>query len=612
MLENIIKHSYFTVILSIFAIIFITGCENDNDKVDFPQPESRKSVNGTLKSTIEIFLADSEIIDSAGIKHSLKTPTYEGTLIGPTLRINPGDTIDLNMINNFPQNPPQSRMGAFPHDRFTTNFHSHGLTVSPDGLSDNVFRKMEPGTENQVLINVPENHECGTFWYHPHKHGSVSFQFFGGMSGFLIIEGCENEIDFVPEVMAAKEVLMGFQVIRTDQDGNVPFVNLTAIQSGSAGAGTDGLWSTYQNSKFFITNNGFTNPTLRMKPGEVQRWRMLNAASGLTLPVALEGHELNIIALDGLTVSEVTALGEGEAVVMGAGNRVDVLIEAGEPGTYLLQALDPSTPRSVSISGVDPGSRESRVGLDFPAVTYPVTLASIIVEGPEVDMRIPDEPLPAADRLPSVTSLMTTKPDIKRNVVFEGCGKGGIQSSPEDRLPSCGWYFDLYDPEYWGGTEFNSLLMMRDLDDTGIPNDDVEMPLIDFQKEGLFDGDEPLFNNMIAGTMEEWTVYNRSFSDHPFHIHVNPFLLTHVNGEALPTPEWRDTILVPAATPLPQMGNALPINDPGITFGSVTFRTWFDPRFPGSFVMHCHILTHEDIGMMQRLDINPALEVLKK
>ncbi|MEE9193530.1 MAG: hypothetical protein V3U21_03250, partial [Thermodesulfobacteriota bacterium] len=92
MLENIIKHSYFTVILSIFAFIFITGCENDNDKVDFPQPESRKSVNGTLKSTIEIFLADSEIIDSAGIKHSLKTPTYEGTLIGPTLRINPGDT----------------------------------------------------------------------------------------------------------------------------------------------------------------------------------------------------------------------------------------------------------------------------------------------------------------------------------------------------------------------------------------------------------------------------------------------------------------------------------------------------------------------------------------
>ncbi len=41
MLENIIKHSYLTVILSIFAFIFITGCENDNDKIDFPQPESR-------------------------------------------------------------------------------------------------------------------------------------------------------------------------------------------------------------------------------------------------------------------------------------------------------------------------------------------------------------------------------------------------------------------------------------------------------------------------------------------------------------------------------------------------------------------------------------------
>ena len=154
MIKKIIKCSYLSAFLFIFATAFITGCDNDNDKMEFPQPETRKSINGSLKSTIEMFLADSEIIDSAGIKHSLNTPTYEGNLIGPTLRINPGDTIDLNMINNFPPNPPQERMGAFPHDRFTTNFHSHGLTVSPNGLSDNVFREMEPGTENQVLINV--------------------------------------------------------------------------------------------------------------------------------------------------------------------------------------------------------------------------------------------------------------------------------------------------------------------------------------------------------------------------------------------------------------------------------------------------------------------------
>jgi len=171
-------------------------------------------------------------------------------------------------------------------------------------------------------------------------------------------------------------------------------------------------------------------------------------------------------------------------------------------------------------------------------------------------------------------------------------------SNPMNRLPSCGWFFDLYDADYWGGIEFTSLLMMRDADDTGIPNPmaDPEVPFIDFEKEGLFTASEALYPNMIAGNFEEWTIINRSFSDHPFHIHTNPFLITHVNGVALPEPEWRDTILVPGAT-----GGNGNIND--ATWGTVTFKTFFDPLITGSLLMHCHILTHEDIGMMQRVDI---------
>ena len=121
---------------------------------------------------------------------------------------------------------------------------------------------------------------------------------------------------------------------------------------------------------------------------------------------------------------------------------------------------------------------------------------------------------------------------------------------------------------------------------------------MDFEKEALFTDEQSLFDDMIVGNFEEWTVTNRSFSDHVFHIHQNPFLLTHVNGKLLPVPEWHDTIIVPAAQP--QGGN---INQ--TTFGSITFRTRFDPDTVGSFVMHCHILTHEDIGMMQRLTILP-------
>jgi FtsP/CotA-like multicopper oxidase with cupredoxin domain len=57
--------------------------------------------------------------------------------------------------------------------------------------------------------------------------------------------------------------------------------------------------------------------------------------------------------------------------------------------------------------------------------------------------------------------------------------------------------------------------------------------------------------------------------------------------------------LVPAAI----LGPDGDINN--ATFGTVTFRTYLNPSFPGNFVFHCHILTHEDVGMMQKLTVLP-------
>lgn len=110
---------------------------------------------------------------------------------------------------------------------------------------------------------------------------------------------------------------------------------------------------------------------------------------------------------------------------------------------------------------------------------------------------------------------------------------------------------------------------------------------------------------MIAGTYEEWTVLNRSFSDHPFHIHQNHFLLTKINGKPLATPEWHDTVIVPGSQPQPT-GFPPSININTNPIGSITFRIYFNPVTVGCFVAHCHVLTHEDLGMMQRMDILPG------
>ena len=86
--------------------------------------------------------------------------------------------------------------------------------------------------------------------------------------------------------------------------------------------------------------------------------------------------------------------------------------------------------------------------------------------------------------------------------------------------------------------------------------------------------------------MIEWTLTNTSPAWHPHHIHVHPFQVVAssdgmLDGIPLLGPTWADTVNIP----------------PG---GSVTLRQRF-PDDPGLFVIHCHILVHEDIGMMQNV-----------
>jgi FtsP/CotA-like multicopper oxidase with cupredoxin domain len=335
----------------------------------------------------------------------------------------------------------------------------------------------------------------------------------------------------------------------------------------------------------------------------VQRWRILNAGSGETLLLALQGHRLNVLSNDGINFLNLVTIAPGTPYVMGAGQRVDLMVQASQtPGTYLLQCLDPTTSASVSPQGIAAAPRTSHISGDFPMPTYPITLATIVIDGKPKNMSLPTGTLPPPTGLPSLTTMTTTTPNAVRHVSFELCGEMAGMEPAAARLPACGWYAQKYDANYWGGIRFSSLNMVRDADDMGVPSSppNPNEPLINFQKEGLFNDDVPLFDDMIVNNFEEWTVVNKSFSDHVFHIHQNPFLVTQINGVPLPIPEWHDAIIVPAAT------GGKPITNPSVTFGSITFVTHFDPITVGSFVIHCHVLQHEDIGMMQLLSILPA------
>ena len=279
--------------------------------------------------------------------------------------------------------------------------------------------------------------------------------------------------------------------------------------------------------------------------------------------------------MDGITVSNMYRLKVGAPVVMGAGQRVDVLVKAGTPELMLCRRWILLLPQSVSPSRIAPQSRNSRHSFDFPTpcsvdpsnplacpppitmLSYPFPLATVIVAGAPMDMKLPAGPLPVPTGLPSVATMLKRRPDAVRKLAFEICSNvaGTSMAHPDHRLPSCGWYYTKYDATYWGGTPLANLMLMRDADDTGVPSNpfDPNMPLVDFKKDGLFNPHQPLFDNppMIVGNYEEWTVVNRSFSDHPFHIHQNHFLVTKINNIPLSQPEWHDTIIVPGSMPQP-------------------------------------------------------------
>jgi FtsP/CotA-like multicopper oxidase with cupredoxin domain len=85
------------------------------------------------------------------------------------------------------------------------------------------------------------------------------------------------------------------------------------------------------------------------------------------------------------------------------------------------------------------------------------------------------------------------------------------------------------------------------------------------------------------GTTEDWEIINTGVMDHPFHLHTNRFQVLSHNGQPEAYQAWKDTILVPAGE-------------------SARVRVSFND-FPGKTVYHCHILDHEDLGMMGIIDM---------
>jgi FtsP/CotA-like multicopper oxidase with cupredoxin domain len=450
------------------------------------EPEVRRSVNGDLSTTLRVGYAYKDI---GGYRLSLRT--YEGNIPGPTLRLQPGDTLRLKLVNMLPPNPdsmPVNRM--LPHHFNTTNLHLHGGHVDPGGLSDNIFRSMLPGQTYDITIRIPSDHTRGTYWYHPHHHGSADIQLTGGMAGVVIIEG---DFDDIPEVGAARERVLVLNEVLFDHRGMLETY--------------DTVWP--EAVPRFLSINGQREPAIRMRPGEVQRWRVVHAGHENNLNLRLAGHDFSVIAYDGIRLDEVD---RHKDLLMVPGQRADVLVKAGSPGVYALAAVP-----------YDQG---------YPSPTGP--LATLVVDGEPIAMA-----LPAGLGSPPLPTIRDAEITNRRRLWL---------SAIEPEFPPAANYH-----------EFAFLICGQRFDPERV---DQSIPL---------------------GAVEEWTIDNEHTDDHIFHIHTNPFELVAVNGQKLVKPLWRDSVVVPRK-------------------GGIVFRSRF-LDFTGRFVLHCHMMNHEELGMMQVVEV---------
>jgi FtsP/CotA-like multicopper oxidase with cupredoxin domain len=551
----------------------LTTLVNSYGQKDFQNPPE---VTPTSEATRLDLKVDYATITVTGCQTYLKT--YNGGIVGPTIRAKPGDTIHVRLINNLkdpggttptPQQPTPVGHGGHDFNFNITNLHTHGLHVAPQGPvvdgkvpfeSDNVMIEIRPQQTQDYRFVIPKDHPAGTFWYHAHVHGSTAVQLASGMEGALILDGGtkdNGELNTVPVIgkNKANEKIFVMQQLQYNKDGTLDSFN-------------------FQNRPTLV--NGQLVPVIHMRPGEVQRWRFIHGGIQENVALALDGHVLHEVAADGISLGRSVPwaatptpaanpnYAKPNNLFFFPGYRSDVLVQAKKTGGRIfLRKLDLPAPVSIQAQQLAfARAAAAPAGAKKKALAAPPVnpndfapgqiLAELVVEGDTVA-----DQLPTADELKDVVpkELVNIKPgDLNgqpQTVAFSTgnavCNAVDGSCVPCTTGPNCIWSYQVNSAQY---------------------ANNPKKPVL------------PKLN-----TAATWTVStNAGF--HPFHIHVNPFEVDRkepdATGAMVTRSVWKDTL---AAVPTKQI-----------------LRTRYTD-FIGTFVMHCHILTHEDQGMMELVQI---------
>jgi FtsP/CotA-like multicopper oxidase with cupredoxin domain len=505
-------------------------------------------------------------------------------LENPTLHVNPGDTLNVTVTNNTPTNPVGEAMEMYnpPNCGDTTqdtqnpltsngmtggsmNIHYHGTNTSPACHGDNVVKTLINSQETfQYSLNFPTDEPPGLYWYHPHVHGLAELAVQGGGEGALVVDGINN---VQPAVAGLRNRIIMLRDQPTKQmltespsqtKGGIPQNDLTVNF-----VPLDTTTKLPLPAPPAIPVTTYTPAVIHMEPGERQFWRVCNCTSDAPLDLQVRFDEvpqvIQVVGIDAVPVNSQDGTQPGDLIPvthfrLPPAARVEFIVDAPSSRVKLAQLVT---------QFIDSGP----LGDDLP--TRPLLTIQTVTNDD-------DEPL-ADDKVAPYTGLNTgqrhfagimhVKPSVIRTV-----------------------YFD----ELEDGTAFF-------INASGcVTAEGAQCPTQPYSLDTKFDNNNPPAIITTQGSVEKWIIQNNARENHELHQHQIHFLVLsqdnfEVNGsQQAPgiNGQFLDMVEVPycsasgpgcpAPFPWPQVQALMDFRGPDI----------------GDFVFHCHILGHEDRGMM--------------
>lgn len=222
---------------------------------------------------------------------STETYGYNGDLLGPTLKIEEGESVEVKTTNNLDE---------------PTTFHWHGLEV-PGEIDGGPRDEIQPGDSR--IITLKADQPAATLWYHPHVHGMTAEQVFRGLSGMLLIDDSTDSDSKIPNEYGVDDIPLIFQDRIFDEDKQLDYDNLMDVD------GTLGDISMV---------NGTINPKLTVTKS-IMRFRLLNGSNARNYTFSLStGDSFTQIASDGSLLDEPVEI---EELTLAASERAEILID---------------------------------------------------------------------------------------------------------------------------------------------------------------------------------------------------------------------------------------------------------------------------------------------